>query len=144
MVVKVSPENFDKYFEELSELDSAYFPFPWQKKQWGEIDIESDYSLFVHLIDQKLVGFILYDARQEQGHLLKILIQPNQRRAGIARLLFEESCNQAGFSSVFLEVATNNHGAIEFYKSLGFEILAERRNFYSSGQNAYAMLLQCD
>lgn len=144
MVVKITPDNFQAYLSELISLDQTYFPFPWDDNDWGNLNIESDYSLYIRLSNEEIIGFILYDARQEQGHLLKILVRPGERRSGLAKEIFNDSSSQEDFTSIYLEVATNNIAAVEFYRGLGFEILVERKKYYSNGQNAYAMLLRCD
>ena len=40
---------------------------------------------------------------------------------------------------VFLEVSVNNSVALQLYKQFGFEVLGQRKRYYSDGSDAYVM-----
>ena len=64
-----------------------------------------------------------------EREILNLAIEPSQRRRRIARGLIEQEL--AGHNGVwFLEVRESNTAALNFYKRLGFEPAARRKDYY--------------
>ena len=74
--------------------------------------------------------------------VLKIAVDPAQRRRGIARALLErvaEDARNLGASSCSLEVRASNAGAQAFYESLGMQNVGMRPRYYSDREDAVIM-----
>lgn len=131
----------------LVELDQDHFPTPWGQESWNKVF----YSMGQRYImmaegDGQIMGFTLFDVSVADSfaHLLKIVVSPNVRGLGIGKNLLNESVSVLsgrGIKSFFLEVEEYNTVAINLYESLGFKIIHQKKQFYSSGANALIMTL---
>jgi len=96
-------------------------------------------------VDNELVSYIFVNWFENSADLLKIATKSEFRNKGFAKELFYktlEILKKYEVTNIFLEVATINENALNFYKSLGFEILRERKNYYKNGDNAFDMVLK--
>ena len=74
--------------------------------------------------------------------VLSVAVAPDARRQGIGTRLMQASealCREKGVDSIRLEVSTNNLGAIEFYRRLGYRTDGVLYGYYSWGEDAYSM-----
>ncbi|HUK17213.1 MAG TPA: ribosomal protein S18-alanine N-acetyltransferase [Bryobacteraceae bacterium] len=99
--------------------------------QW-EVSGYLQYDLRVAICEKQVVGFLVSRAPDgSECEILNLAVSPQFRRAGIGRLLVESLL--AGFSgTVFLEVRASNRVATGLYKSIGFEEVSRRPNYYDS------------
>ncbi len=69
----------------------------------------------------------------DEGSITNIAVRPDLRRLGLGRAVVTALLDRAreiGVSDVFLEVRVSNEPAIALYRSLGFETVGTRKNFY--------------
>ena len=111
-----------------------------------------------HLVADELprpdrVWWAAYDGEQLLGYaggwvvdgqvqILKVGVDPAQRRRGIARELLARVAADArdlGAATCSLEVRAGNAGARAFYGALGFHALGTRPRYYSDGEDALIM-----
>ena len=111
-----------------------------------------------HLVADELprpdrVWWAAYDGEQLLGYaggwvvdgqvqILKVGVDPAQRRRGIARELLARVAADArdlGAATCSLEVRAGNAGAQAFYEALGFHALGTRPRYYSDGEDALIM-----
>jgi ribosomal-protein-alanine N-acetyltransferase len=89
-----------------------------------------------------VIGFILLHYRRAIGHLITIDLSPAHRRRGLGSRLLkiaEDRLVAVGVGRLVLEVATNNEGAIEFYRNWGFAKQRLLPHYYREGTDAYLM-----
>jgi [ribosomal protein S18]-alanine N-acetyltransferase len=94
--------------------------------------------------DSPLPGYVLFHHVAGEAELLRLAVDPPERRQGIGRLLVErglEHLRQANVQVCFLEVRMNNEPAIQLYRSLGFERVGRRRGYYRDGTDALILSL---
>ena len=66
-----------------------------------------------------------------QADVMNVAVSPALRRRGIARALFAELERRLPeIDELFLEVRASNSGAIALYRTLGFEQVGRRPNYY--------------
>jgi ribosomal-protein-alanine N-acetyltransferase len=81
----------------------------------------------------------------KMGRISKVIslgVVPGHRRRGIATELLtlgEDRMREQGVASMHLEVGVTNEAAIRLYESLGYETLREMSEYYSWGEDAFAM-----
>ena len=89
-----------------------------------------------------VLGALMIHDEHVLTRVLSIGVHPRHRREGIGRALMEvaeDAARQLRVPEVRLEVDVNNEGAIAFYKRLGYVVLERLREYYSWGDDAYAM-----
>ena len=93
----------------------------------------------------KTGGFIVAEARRQEGHIITIDVLPELRRAGVGSLLLqaaEDRLRAAGATGVELETAVNNAAAIQFYKRKEYFVEKTIRGYYSNHLDALVMRKQ--
>lgn len=137
---KISEERVS---EEVIFLDQTFFPTPWSRKQWTELNHDT-HTIFCCRKDDHLIGFALLWTLQgdDTAHLLKILLLSDSRGTGASTTFWSDIRNklkEKGFSSVYLEVEVNNLRAKAFYEKVGFQVLRRIKGYYSNGEDALTM-----
>jgi ribosomal-protein-alanine N-acetyltransferase len=84
----------------------------------------------VSIADGGVAGFLVWRRLAEgECELLTLAVAPAFRRRGIARELLKPLLNVRN-NKVFLEVRESNRTARIFYKSMGFQEVSIRREYY--------------
>lgn len=136
--------DLDEKLSKFINLDKTDFPFPWSRAEWEET-FKSKNSLITFFEEgSDLIGFSLIEINKFEslGHLYKIVVANKYRKQKYALKLLklaEEYLCDAGCNFVYLEVAVNNKNAISLYDSSGYVILNRIKQFYSNGDDAFAM-----
>jgi [ribosomal protein S18]-alanine N-acetyltransferase len=100
-----------------------------QSAQWDPIQY-LNYDLLVATLGIHLTGFLVGRTLEPREHeLLNLAVAPEFRRQGIGRELVGAWLEGAP-GSVYLEVRASNRAARLFYKSLGFEEVSTRPEYY--------------
>ncbi len=121
---KLSAWNLDDYLSEIDEQNSI---------------------CLVAKIEKKIAGFMVTRLilAESYAELLNIAVSEEFKRQKIGQILLNrtlENCQKSGLDSILLEVRMSNLTAIMFYKKNSFEVVAERKNFYSNpSENGYTM-----
>ena len=131
----------------LYNLDQDFFPTPWAKQDWMNIFNSAEQRLILGVKSgDMIIGFALFDISSADSfsHLLKIVVDPKVRSAGVGKNLLTTAIRiliDRNIKSFFLEVEEHNTAAINLYKSLGFKIIHQKKQFYTSGATALIMTL---
>lgn len=81
------------------------------------------------------VGYILLSSILDEFTIEDITVQANERNKGIGRQLIQSSfilATQMQQVVIYLEVRFSNTPAIELYRSMGFELIGQRNNYYET------------
>jgi [ribosomal protein S18]-alanine N-acetyltransferase len=90
----------------------------------------------VSISDGRVAGFLVWRRVAEgECELLNLAVAPAFRRRGIARELLQPLLNLRD-NRVFLEVRESNRAARIFYKSIGFQEVSIRSQYYESPSEA--------
>lgn len=99
--------------------------------QW-EISQYFQYEVRVAESDSDVVGFLAARTLGAgESEILNLAVAPEFRRRGIGRTLLQAWMKEAA-GIVYLEVRASNQAAQQFYKSVGFELLTVRPQYYST------------
>src|SRR5215471_17813349 len=91
-----------------------------------------DYDVFVAIADGVVAGFLVARMLSPgECELLNLAVPPEWRRRGVARALVA-ALLEAFRGDVFLEVRPSNDAARTLYRSMGFEELMLRPDYYES------------
>jgi [ribosomal protein S18]-alanine N-acetyltransferase len=98
-------------------------------------------ELLVAVEDNCVAGFLawrrLADAESE---ILNLAVDPEFRRKGIAKALVT-LLRQIAPGGIYLEVRERNRAAIQLYKSLGFELLNKREQYYDEPRDSAVVMV---
>lgn len=99
--------------------------------QWEPKDY-LQYDLRVALVNGEIAAFLVSRTLTAgESEILNLAVAPEHRRRGVARGLVEAWLRGVK-GDVFLEVRASNEAAQKFYKSLGFQVVSVRSEYYSS------------
>ena len=94
------------------------------------------HEFLVAISDGIVAGFVVWrNLTAGESEILNLAVTLACRRRGIARRLLEALLRSAD-SEIFLEVRESNRGARNFYKSMGFQEVNMRPEYYESPPEA--------
>ncbi|QLC25162.1 ribosomal protein S18-alanine N-acetyltransferase [Parasphingopyxis algicola] len=122
----------------------------WSRSQCSGILGDANSWITLSRQDEKPAGFALSRMIVDEAELLLIGVRPAFRGKGIGRDLLRQVCDAAadrGAKRLHLEVRDGN-AAANLYRTMGFEKIGRRRNYYSGGNgerfDAITLALQID
>lgn len=115
----------------VAALGKLCFSDPWSV---SSIASELDNPLSLWLVweeDGAAAAYLGVQRVPPQADVMNVAVSPALRRRGIARALFAELERRLPeIDELFLEVRASNSGAIALYRTLGFEQVGRRPNYY--------------
>lgn len=115
----------------VAALEKLCFSDPWSV---SSIASELDNALSLWLVweeDGAAAAYLGVQRVPPQADVMNVAVSPALRRRGIARALFAELERRLPeIDELFLEVRASNSGAIALYRTLGFEQVGRRPNYY--------------
>lgn len=135
----VSPGN-DEYVERAWQLKERIRRsdgvLRQRKSFFSNAYRRSTVHLYLDKSSDQLVGFA---AVRRDGYILFLAVDENYRAEGFGKRLIASVAEE--HSSVTCHARTTNQGALEFYRSLGFEIKRRIEGYYEDGGDAYYLQL---
>ena len=130
----------------LEKLRKTHLPIVWdmQKSEplitWSERQfVESYDNVYVLLSgNNEVVGFTVIFKTPPDAEIHNLFICNELRGRGLGKILFKQAIQMlsAEVENLYLEVSEDNNIAIALYKSLGFEEIGVRKNYYRKGSTA--------
>ena len=117
----------------IVELEAACFSTPWTYQNLEDSLNNDTAYFFVALEEEKLIGYIGVSVISDSCFVNNIAVLPEYRRQGVGKALMKIAILTAdamGTGFISLEVRESNYAAISLYRSLGFEDIGLRRDFY--------------
>jgi [ribosomal protein S18]-alanine N-acetyltransferase len=131
-------------FSALKAVERAGQKTPWPDSELLA-EVASEHALHFcvrSLGDASFSAFILCRLIIDELHIHNLCTHPDFRRRGYGRALVLHALAVArsrNGAKAFLEVASSNLPAIALYRSVGFNMDFERKQYYASGENALVM-----
>ena len=126
----------------ISLLEQQCFSDPWYKEMIENAFCQFNFLGFVACENQQVVGYIGGQSLFEDGEILLVAVDESQRGKGFGKSLveaFSTALKKKGVEKIFLEVRKSNFVAINCYARCGFLQIAERKGYYSNGEDALIM-----
>jgi ribosomal-protein-alanine acetyltransferase len=124
----------------IAWLEEAAFGDPWPFDLLAyEFGHPRGFLLVASWDDEPSSGYVAFRHGGGESELLRLAVDPAERRRGVARLLVEHGLRRLREEKVetcHLEVRMDNIGAIAFYQALGFQRSGRRKNYYRDGTDA--------
>ncbi len=133
----------EKDVKEVAEVEKQCFALPWSEKSFYDEMTNKLAVYFTAKTDGKCVGYAGFWNVSGEGGITNVAVLPPYRRQGIASMLIEEMIREGKAQSLALltlEVRKSNRAAQDLYKKYGFDIIGERKRYYSdNGEDAFIM-----
>ncbi len=113
-------------------IEPTIYTHPWTRGNFSD-SLNSGYSAWVLVTNQKMIGYALLMMVLDEAHLLNLSVAKDQQKQGLGRYLLEHMLQIAKnhkAANMFLEVRPSNISAIALYENMGFCEMAVRRGYY--------------
>ena len=121
-------------------LEEASFVDPWPYELLAyEFGHPRGFLLIAEWDGAPGSGYVAFRHGGGEAELLRLAVDPAERRRGVGRTLVEsglERLRKERVQACFLEVRTDNVGAIACYVALGFARVGRRKAYYRDGADA--------
>lgn len=119
--------------EQVMAIENALFSIPWSETGFFSFLLRQDALFLVAEENGEILGFCGILIALDEGDLVKIGVVQERQSQGIGRKLLEalaRKSGEKGVASIYLEVRAGNQAAIHLYKSLGFQQIGIRKDYY--------------
>lgn len=128
---------------EIAALEKVCFKVPWSEKSFRD-EMSNKLAIYHVAKDNgKCIGYAGFWNVSGEGGITNVAVLPEYRRQGVGSMLITEMIKTAEnlkLDLLTLEVRKSNTAAQGLYSKFGFEILGERKRYYSdNGEDAYIM-----
>lgn len=128
---------------QIAALEKVCFTKGWSEKSFYDEMKNSLAYYLVAKVDDKCVGYAGFWNVSGEGGITNVAVLPEYRQKGVGSRLIERLIDlgkELNLDLLTLEVRKSNIIAQHLYKKFGFEVLGERKRYYSdNGEDAYIM-----
>lgn len=141
-------EMCEQDLQQVVLIEEKSFSRPWTMKDFADtLELDDTFNYVAQVEENgEIAGYCLCYQSVDEGDIANVAVKESMRRQGIAKkmLLHAIRCGrERGIKKLFLEVRISNVPAIALYRSLGFEVVGKRRNYYTDPvEDAWVMLLE--
>ncbi|HEX6900808.1 MAG TPA: ribosomal protein S18-alanine N-acetyltransferase [Thermoanaerobaculia bacterium] len=133
--------------DRVARLEELSFQDPWDRESLARELADPRVLLLVvsREPDGPLGGYALFRRVADEAELLRVGVDPAERRHGLARALILEGLRRLQDGEIqvcFLEVRIDNVPAITLYETLGFGRAGFRKAYYRDGTDALILALE--
>ncbi len=143
-IIRADASSPRELFEELSELDRLCVGSDGWSAESFKNETERKYRYVLYIAENgHVAGLLCGYYVMNEGDITSLAVHPDFRRRGLASALIAEFEKILPKDAVelFLEVRQSNEAAISLYKKCGFEVIANRKNFYRNpDEDGFLML----
>ena len=121
----------------LAEIESAAYEFPWELETFRSC-FKIGYHCWVGERAREVVGYGISTIGAGESHVLNLCVAPNWQGRGYGRVILQKLIEEATrfkADSLFLEVRPSNPNAIKLYRSVGFNEIGMRKDYYPARNN---------
>jgi [ribosomal protein S18]-alanine N-acetyltransferase len=116
----------------VMENETRAYEFPWTRGNFSDC-LKAGHECWVLMLGQRIAGHGIVAVWAGEAHLLNVCVMRDRQGQGHGRSLVTHMLQRArerGAEMVFLEVRPSNIVAIELYRSLGFNEIGLRKDYY--------------
>jgi ribosomal-protein-alanine N-acetyltransferase len=131
---------------EVLEVENGSFEFPWCEEDFIRCLQQRNCIGMVAEVDEKVVGFMIYELHKSRLHVLNFSVAPAMRRRGVGSQMVAKLISKLSHerrTRILLEVRETNLAAQLFFRALGYRAVSVLREFYEdTPEDAYIMEYQ--
>jgi len=117
---------------EIAQLEKGLYQFPWSLGNFRD-SITAGYDCWAVTHGETVIGYPVLMIALDEAHLLNIAIASEWQNQGVGRAFLAhmiEVARSAGCQIIYLEVRPSNVGARHLYRTVGFQQIAIRPEYY--------------
>ena len=117
---------------EVARLEKSLYRFPWSLGNFRD-SVTAGYDCWVVTHGETLVAYSVLMVALDEAHLLNFAVAAEWHNRGIGRGFLRhmvEVARLAGCQIVYLEVRPSNLAARHLYRTMGFQQIAIRPDYY--------------
>lgn len=117
---------------EVAHLEKSLYAFPWSLGNFRD-SVNAGYDCWVVAHGESVIGYAVLMVAVDEAHLLNFAVAADWQNQGIGRRFLShmvDVARQAGCLIVYLEVRPSNVSARHLYRSMGFQQIAIRPEYY--------------
>lgn len=118
---------------QVAAIETMSFSMPWSLHAFTESVANSNYRFLVAEEEGEILGYCGFVYVLDEAEIPNVCVSVEARKRGIGRALMEElikTAKELGVVTLHLEVRQSNVAAQRLYRSVGFEEVGIRKNFY--------------
>ncbi len=123
----------DADIKNAAEIEKLCFVHPWSEQSIKD-EMDKENSVFLMAYEgENPIGYVGLSVVFDEGYMGNLAVIEAYRRNGVGRALMREllnECLKLDLAFATLEVRSSNTPAINLYKSLGFDEVGRRKNYY--------------
>ena len=130
------------------EIEKDSFSQPWSHKDFLDCLKNRSNIGKVIIVDNNIVGFILYELMPKGFYIINIAINPNYRRRGYARAMVDQLIDKLGSEFCNTEmkdkrnyvnsyISEERFHAHLFFKSMGFKAVSIEKDFFKDDEGIF-------
>ena len=117
---------------EVANLEKSLYAFPWSLGNFRD-SLTAGYDCWTVTHGETVIGYAVLMIALDEAHLLNIAIASEWQNQGVGRAFLAhmiEVARSAGGQIIYLEVRPSNVGARHLYRTVGFQQIAIRPEYY--------------
>ncbi len=125
----------ENHVDKIAELERECFSSPWSAEALREELSNSQAHFLCAECSGAVAGYIGVQEIVGEAYITNVAVFSAFRRKGIAQQLLlsaQDGAIARNCDFITLEVRKSNEAAIALYKKNGFDIVGERKNFYTA------------
>ncbi|MBE5951464.1 MAG: ribosomal-protein-alanine N-acetyltransferase [Lachnospiraceae bacterium] len=118
---------------QVAAIETMSFSMPWSLHAFTETIDNSNYRFLVAEENGEILGYCGFVYVLDEAEIPNVCVSAEARRRGIGRALMEAlvvMAKELRITTLHLEVRQSNEAAKHLYRSVGFEEIGIRKNFY--------------
>jgi len=142
----VRPLN-ENDLDRIMQIELDVYPYPWTRGIFADC-LRVGYDCWGLQVGPELAGYTVQSHVAGENHLLNLCVAREFQNIGYGSILLEHAIRLARRHDcfcIFLEVRPSNRAGMALYRKNGFEVIAERPDYYRSDlgkENAIVMRLE--
>jgi len=116
----------------IAALERDLYAFPWSQGNFRD-SLMAGYDCWVACEGDEVIGYAILMVALDEAHLLNFAVAASRHRRGIGREFLTHLIGVARAKAVeviYLEVRPSNTIARHLYRTMGFQQIAIRPNYY--------------
>ena len=127
-MINIKPVKKDDLLK-LIEIDKEVFDYSSSIEDFKNYFNEDAIKIW-RILDQKIIGFIIFYHVRDEIEIIKISIMKSCQRKNYGSLIVDKIKKIRDIRKIFLEVSFENTQAINFYLKNGFKKIGIRKAYY--------------